>query len=138
MEGNESEQGVLTMTGVASLIRPELRRLLWAYRIPPASMADLLERALLAAVETWDEGADKEDWLLKAVELECCAYWRGRRRRAAARRPAARPLGGGRGCSLAANRDLAQAMRRLRAGRSARSPGRFARHDGRMPEPRRR
>ncbi len=117
MEGNGSQQDLVAMTLVVSLIRPGLRRLLSGYRIPPASMVDVLERALLAAVETWDEDADRGDWLLKAVELECCAYWRVRHRRPpaagrVARPPArgpARPLGG-----PAAGRGAPQAMRRAR------------------------
>jgi hypothetical protein len=84
MDGNGSEPDMVT--SVLPLIRPQLRHLLWRYRIPVAAIVEVLERALMAAEETWEQGAGKENWLLAAVELECGAYWRGRRRRPPARR----------------------------------------------------
>lgn len=84
MDGKGSEPDMVTR--VVPRIRPELRHLLWRYRIPAAVIVEVLERALIAADETWETGADKEDWLLVAVELECSAYWRGRCRRPPAAR----------------------------------------------------
>ncbi len=75
MEG--VELGSDMVTEVVARIRPELRQLLWRYGIPVASMVDVLARALVAAADTWEEGADREDWVLAAVELECSAFRRG-------------------------------------------------------------
>jgi hypothetical protein len=66
------------VVGVVSLVRPELRELLRQSRIPPESIVELLERALVAAVETWDETSDKGDWVLTMVGSECRAYWQER------------------------------------------------------------
>ena len=64
--------------GVISLVRPELRALLRQYRIPADHLVGLLERALVAAVDSWDPTADKGLWLLAVVASECSAYRRER------------------------------------------------------------
>ena len=64
--------------GVVSLVRPELRGLLRQYRIPADGLVELLERAVVAAVDSWDAKTDKAVWLLATVESECSAYWRDR------------------------------------------------------------
>jgi DNA-directed RNA polymerase specialized sigma24 family protein len=73
-------------------IRPELRRILLAHRIPPEAATDVMQVALLSVVAHWREIAGKAQWLLEAVEFECLAYWLERGLRSPAlRRPAPPP-----------------------------------------------
>ncbi len=62
----------------AELIRPELRRLLWLYRIPAEAAPDVMRRALVAAVIHWREIRNKGKWLLDSVQFECLTYWQER------------------------------------------------------------
>jgi DNA-directed RNA polymerase specialized sigma24 family protein len=80
------------IAAVVASIRPELRRLLFAHRIPPAAASDLVQSALRSAVAHWREIDDQAHWLLGAVEFECLTYWLERGLRSPAlRRPAPPP-----------------------------------------------
>lgn len=80
------------VAAVVASIRPELRRLLFAHRIPPDAAADLVRSALASAVAHWREIGDQAQWLLEAVAFECSTYWLERGvRPPAMRRPAPPP-----------------------------------------------
>jgi len=66
------------MVETVALIRPELRRLLWSYRIPADAAADVMRRALVGAVVHWRDIRDKGQWLLETVQFECRVYWQER------------------------------------------------------------
>jgi RNA polymerase sigma-70 factor (ECF subfamily) len=63
-------------------MRPKLKRMLAATRIPVEDAEDVLQQALVVLVEKWDEIRDyREGWLLKTLHNHCCMYWRHRRRK---------------------------------------------------------
>ncbi|HEY6323500.1 MAG TPA: hypothetical protein VJA16_18315 [Thermoanaerobaculia bacterium] len=89
MPGNEADA---ELAEVVESVRPELRRILFAHRIPPEAATDVMRFALLGGVAHWREIGDKARWLLEAVELECLTYWSERGLRSPAiRRPAPPP-----------------------------------------------
>jgi RNA polymerase sigma factor (sigma-70 family) len=60
-------------------LRQPLRRLLYAYRIPPEDAEDVVQGALVLAVQKWSAIRDPEAWLLGTVKKRCILYWRARR-----------------------------------------------------------
>jgi DNA-directed RNA polymerase specialized sigma24 family protein len=90
MPGNGSDADI---AAVVASIRPELRRLLFTHRIPPAAATDLLQVALWSAVAHWREIGDPARWLLDAIEFECLTYWLERGLRSPALRKPAPPPG---------------------------------------------
>jgi RNA polymerase sigma factor (sigma-70 family) len=64
-------------------LRAPLRGLLYRYRIPPEDAEDVVQGALLLAVQKWDEIREPGAWLLGAVEKRCKLFWRARRKDAA-------------------------------------------------------
>jgi RNA polymerase sigma factor (sigma-70 family) len=68
------------------MVRPKLRRLLMAWRVPPEDADDLVQDSLLALVHAWHHMhavASREAWLLGTLHLTILQY---RRRRAQERR----------------------------------------------------
>jgi DNA-directed RNA polymerase specialized sigma24 family protein len=66
------------MVEAVAQIRPDLRRLLFAHRIPPGEATELVERVLVGVAAHWQDIGDKGQWLLAAVQFECLTYWQER------------------------------------------------------------
>ena len=61
-------------------LRPRLRRVLRARRIPAEDAEDLIQNALMALVDDWDRVRDPEAWTVGTVRKLCLMYWRSRSR----------------------------------------------------------
>lgn len=68
------------IAAVLERVRPQLVRLLKAYRIPLPDTEDLVQDALLALVTSWADIREPGVWLIGTVRLLCCAYVRRQRR----------------------------------------------------------
>lgn len=62
-------------------LRPRLRRVLRARRVPAEDAEDLIQNALLALVDDWDRVRDPEAWTVGTAKKLCLMYWRSRSRR---------------------------------------------------------
>lgn len=62
-------------------VRPELVRVLRAFRIPPEDARDLLQNVYLTYLERADEIRDAAPWMVVAVRRECLHYVRAERHR---------------------------------------------------------
>jgi RNA polymerase sigma factor (sigma-70 family) len=60
-------------------IRPRLKQVLARYRVPAHDAEDLIQEALIATVQKWEQIQDAEAWLLITVRNRCVVYWRRRR-----------------------------------------------------------
>jgi RNA polymerase sigma factor (sigma-70 family) len=61
-------------------IGPKLKRTLATTRVPVEDAEDVLQEALVALVEKWDEIRDRESWLLRTLRNCCFLYWRNQHR----------------------------------------------------------
>jgi RNA polymerase sigma factor (sigma-70 family) len=57
-------------------VRPQIKKLLRNYDIPLQDAEDLLQDALLVAIQKWDTIRHKEAWILGAVRVKCSNYWK--------------------------------------------------------------
>lgn len=57
-------------------VRPQIKRLLRNYDIPLQDAEDVLQDALLVAIQKWDTIRHKEAWILGAVRFKCSNYWK--------------------------------------------------------------
>jgi RNA polymerase sigma factor (sigma-70 family) len=57
-------------------IRPQIKRLLRHYDIPLQDAEDVVQDALLVALQKWDTIRHKEAWLVGAVRFKCSNYWK--------------------------------------------------------------
>jgi RNA polymerase sigma factor (sigma-70 family) len=57
-------------------VRPQIKRLLRSYDIPLQDAEDVLQDALLVAIQKWDTIRHKEAWILGAVRVKCSNYWK--------------------------------------------------------------
>ena len=57
-------------------VRPQIKRLLRSYDIPLQDAEDVLQDALLVAIQKWDTIRHKEAWILGAVRFKCSNYWK--------------------------------------------------------------
>jgi RNA polymerase sigma factor (sigma-70 family) len=60
-------------------LRPRLKQVLSRYRVPAHEAEDLVQEALVATVQKWDEIQDAEAWILVTLRNRCVVYWRKRR-----------------------------------------------------------
>ncbi|MDP9120190.1 MAG: sigma-70 family RNA polymerase sigma factor, partial [Acidobacteriota bacterium] len=60
-------------------LRPRLKQVLGRYRIPAHDAEDLVQEALVATIQKWNEIQDPEAWLLVTLRNRCVVYWRKRR-----------------------------------------------------------
>jgi RNA polymerase sigma factor (sigma-70 family) len=59
---------------------PELRALLWRFRVPPDDAQDLLQDTILAFLLRRERVLSPTPWLLTTLKNRCLQYWRKRRR----------------------------------------------------------
>jgi len=60
-------------------LRPRLKQVLGRYRVPAHDAEDLIQEALVATIQKWNEIQDPEAWLLVTLRNRCVVYWRKRR-----------------------------------------------------------
>jgi RNA polymerase sigma-70 factor (ECF subfamily) len=60
-------------------LRPRLKQVLGRYRVPAHDAEDLVQEALIATIQKWDEIQDHEAWILVTLRNRCVVYWRKRR-----------------------------------------------------------
>ena len=60
-------------------LRPRLKQVLGRYRVPAHDAEDLVQEALIASIQKWDEIQDHEAWILVTLRNRCVVYWRKRR-----------------------------------------------------------
>lgn len=61
-------------------LRPRLRQVLSAHRIPYPDSEDLVQDVLMAAFRKWDTIQAKDAWILGTLRNKCAVYWKRRRR----------------------------------------------------------
>jgi RNA polymerase sigma factor (sigma-70 family) len=60
-------------------LRPKLRSVFAAYRIPVEDAEDIVQEVLLLAMGRWAEIANPEGWIVVVVRYRSVVYWRQRR-----------------------------------------------------------
>ncbi len=60
-------------------LRPRLKQVLSRYRVPAHDAEDLVQEALVATVQKWNEIQDPEAWIVVTLRNRCVVYWRKRR-----------------------------------------------------------
>jgi RNA polymerase sigma factor (sigma-70 family) len=60
-------------------LRPRLKQVMGRYRVPAHDAEDLVQEALVATLQKWDEIQDPEAWILVTLRYRCVVYWRKRR-----------------------------------------------------------
>jgi RNA polymerase sigma factor (sigma-70 family) len=60
-------------------LRPRLKQVLSRYRVPAHDAEDLVQEALVATIQKWNEIQDPEAWILVTLRNRCVVYWRKRR-----------------------------------------------------------
>jgi RNA polymerase sigma factor (sigma-70 family) len=60
-------------------LRPRLRQILSAYRIPYPDAEDLLQDVLVAALSQWDSIHTQDAWLIGTLRNKCLLYWKRQR-----------------------------------------------------------
>jgi RNA polymerase sigma factor (sigma-70 family) len=60
-------------------LRPRLKQVLSRYRVPAHEAEDLVQEALVATIQKWNEIQDPEAWILVTLRNRCVVYWRKRR-----------------------------------------------------------
>jgi RNA polymerase sigma factor (sigma-70 family) len=60
-------------------LRPRLKQVLGRYRVPAHDAEDLIQEALVATIQKWNEIQDPEAWILVTLRNRCVVYWRKRR-----------------------------------------------------------
>jgi RNA polymerase sigma factor (sigma-70 family) len=60
-------------------LRPRLRQILSAYRIPYPDSEDLLQDTLIAAFCRWDTIQTQDAWLIGTLRNKCAMYWKRQR-----------------------------------------------------------
>src|SRR5258708_7527350 len=68
------------LPALLEVVRPELRRVLGHFRIPPDDAEDLVQTALLLTVARWGEIQDPRAWIVGTLRMRCIIYWRDRER----------------------------------------------------------
>ena len=70
------ESNLETLEEHLERVRPQIKRLLRSYDIPLQDAEDVLQDALLVAIQKWDTIRHKEAWILGAVRFRCSNYWK--------------------------------------------------------------
>ena len=60
-------------------LRPRLKQVLSRYRVPAHDAEDLIQEALVATIQKWNEIQDPEAWIVVTLRNRCVVYWRKRR-----------------------------------------------------------
>jgi RNA polymerase sigma factor (sigma-70 family) len=75
------DRGRDELPALCDRLRPDLRRVLWRYRIPPEDAEDLVQTTFLLALTKWPTIENPGPWLIGTLQKRCIAYWRDRRLR---------------------------------------------------------
>ena len=78
MEDDRAELANAELVETLARVRPELRRILFAHRIPRKDLTRIVVRAVIELAVHWEVLEDRAQWLLAAVQFECLAYWQRR------------------------------------------------------------
>lgn len=67
------------LADVLERIRPHMARMLRKYDIPVQDAEDVVQEALVTALNKWDTIRYKEGWILGALRFKCSNYWKKKR-----------------------------------------------------------
>ncbi len=60
-------------------LRPRLKQVLSRFRVPAHDAEDLVQEALVATIQKWQEIQDPDAWIVVTLRNRCVVYWRKRR-----------------------------------------------------------
>lgn len=69
-------RGPEALEDVLRQLRPRIKQIFAAYRIPPFDAEDLLQDVLVVALRKWDSILVKDAWLVGTLRNKCLRYWR--------------------------------------------------------------